>query len=53
MGSEMCIRDSRLPEENFEIMTEVMSDKDLHIKAVKAYKHAGMPTGPMAVQSPR
>ena len=28
-------------EENLEIMTTVMSDKDLHLKAAKAYKHTG------------
>ena len=28
-------------EENLEIMTKVMSDKDLHLKAARAYKHIG------------
>ena len=29
------------PEENLEIMTKVMSNKDLHLKAARAYKHIG------------
>ena len=29
------------PEENLEIMTEVMKSKDLHLKAAEAYKHTG------------
>ena len=28
-------------EENLSIMTEVMSDTDLHLKAARAYKHTG------------
>ena len=29
------------PEENLEIMTKVMSNKAIHLKAAKAYKHTG------------